>query len=250
MKTPSSQPSETAKTADTAVAKPAPPLPTEKMVKDLAAMLDGMHAEAEAMLKLHEQLGEATRDSSRRLIIQQAEKVLEHFEKTGGKGCFKSGRLQKIWTECHPESWWSKDGGVPAYSQVAKMVTILMGSFPTSKIPEPEIFVRVLLNDLMELSPSFVEMESTCRQLRKKNKFMPSISEVVEALKKQKKLWGRRSTTMEVIQELYDDLCAKVAQAKAADEREDGPRDSQMPNAVEVEDDGRGQTSAGCRRNM
>ena len=40
------------------------------------------------------------------------------------------------------------------------MITILMGSFPTAKIPEPEIFVRVLMDDVMALDPSFVEMES------------------------------------------------------------------------------------------
>jgi len=178
------------------------------------------------MLKLHELLGEATNDFSRRRIIQQLEKVIEHFAVTGGRASFKSGRLQKIWTECHPKSWESKDGGGPVYGELAKMVAILMGSFPISKISEPEIFVRVLLDDLMELRPSFVEMESTSRQLRTKNKFMPSISEVVEALEKQKKLWGRRYGTMEVLPDLYDDLCAKVAQAKAADEREEGPGDS------------------------
>ena len=124
------------------------------------------------MLKLHELLGEATNDFSRRRIIQQLEKVIEHFAVTGGRASFKSGRLQKIWTECHPKSWESKDGGGPVYGELAKMVAILMGSFPISKISEPEIFVRVLLDDLMELRPSFVEMESTSRQLRTKNKFM------------------------------------------------------------------------------
>ena len=68
-----------------------------------------------------------------------------------------------------------------------------MGSFPTSKIPEPEIFVRALMDDVMALDPSFVEMESTCRELRKTKKFMPSISEVIEELEKQQELWDRRS---------------------------------------------------------
>ena len=74
----------------------------------------------------------------------------------------------------------TEDSDRPVYSEVAKMITILMGSFPTSKIPEPEIFVRVLMDDVMALEPSFVEMESTCRHLRKTKKFMPSISEVIE----------------------------------------------------------------------
>ena len=40
--------------------------------------------------------------------------------------------------------------------------------------------MRALMDDVMALDPSFVEMESTCRELRKTNKFMPTISEVIE----------------------------------------------------------------------
>ena len=81
------------------------------------------------------------------------------------------------------------------------MIAILMGSFPTSKIPEPEIFVRVLMDDVMALDPSFVEMESTCRELRKTKKFMPSVSEVIEELEEQKKLWDRRSDVVWYLEE-------------------------------------------------
>lgn len=194
------------------------PWPPQGKVKKLAAMLDGMGPEAEAMLNLHERLWMATNDSARRRILREAEKVIEHFEKTGGKACFKSGRLQKLSNECAPESWWAKGGG-PAYSQVAKMVTILLGSFPTSKIPEPDIFVRVLLDDVMELKPSFVEMESTCRKLRTKKPFMPSISEVMAELEEQQELWGRRFGTREVIEDFFDELCAEVTKAKAEDKQ-------------------------------
>ena len=89
-----------------------------------------------------------------------------------------------------------EESNSPVYSEVAKMITILMGCFPTSKIPEPEIFVRALMDDVMALDPSFVEMESTCRELRKTNKFMPTISEVIEKLEEQQELWVRRSDVM------------------------------------------------------
>ena len=118
--------------------------------------------------------------------------------------------MQKEWDECHPESWWQpEDSNRPVYSEVAKMITVLMGSFPTSKIPEPEIFVRALMDDVMALDPSFVEMESTCRELRKTKKFMPSISEVIEELEKQKELWDRRSDVVWFLEEWYDDLPAQ-----------------------------------------
>ena len=187
---PSSVEPATTTTAVAKPAKPAAPWPSPDKVKDLAGMLDRLHSYAEAMSKLAAQLEEGT-IFTRRRILQEAEKVLEAFATTGWKNSLKSGHLQKFWDECFPESWWS-DSGSPAYSQVARMITILMGSFPTSKIPEPEIFVRALIEDVMEFDPSFVVLESTCRQLRKTQKFMPSISEVIEALQEQQKLWRRR----------------------------------------------------------
>ena len=69
----------------------------------------------------------------------------------GGRSRIKNGRLQKLWDECCPDSWWPEDSDRPVYSEVAKMITVLMGSFPTSKIPEPEIFVRALIDDVMAL---------------------------------------------------------------------------------------------------
>jgi hypothetical protein len=136
-------------------------------------------------------------------------------------GChhsLKSGRLQKEWDECCPDSWRPEDSDHPVYSGVARMIAVLMGSFPTSKIPEPEIFVRVLMDDVMALDPSFVEMESTCRELRKTKKFMPSVSEVIEELEEQKELWGRRSDVVWYLEEWYDDLRPAIAKAKVAEE--------------------------------
>ena len=215
MKSTSKQP---ANVTLTAVAKPAParPWPTQEKVKDLARMLDHMEADAEAMLKLTERLETAPNDLTRKAILRDAEKLIEHFEKTGGRSAFKSGRLKKLCDACQPDGWWDMDMGTPSYGEVSKMVGKLMGSFPTSKIPSPDVFVRVLMEDLMELNPDFPEMEVTCRQLRKTKTFMPSISEILEEFEKQQKLWHRRWDTYEIIREFYDDLWAMVAKAKGA----------------------------------
>ena len=116
-----------------------------------------------------------------------------------------------------------------------------------SKIPEPEIFVRFLLDDVLELTPSFVEMESTCRQLRTTKTFMPAISEVLKELETQQKLWNRREHTSSIIEEFYDDLYEAVGNARPAavtvpliENRKDLPMAPvSSPDAVEVEDDDR-----------
>ena len=126
------------------------------------------------------------------------------------------------------------------------MIAVLMGYSPTSKIPDPEIFVRMLLDDVMAMAPRFVEMESACRALRKTKTFMPAISEVLKELETQQKLWNHRESTIEIIQGFYDDLCDEVANAKVAaaaavpmiENRKDMPMAPvSSPDAVEVEDD-------------
>ena len=191
------------------------PWPTQEKVKDLATDLDRRYPLLEAVVKVGEKLSEAN-DYTRKQIIERAERLQERLERISHR--FKD--MQKEWDECHPDSWLAKpeESNRPVYSEVAKMITVLMGSFPTSKIPEPEIFVRALMDDVMALEPSFVEMESTCRELRKTKKFMPSISEVIEELEKQKKLWDQRSDVVWYLEEWHKDFPEQIASAKVAEE--------------------------------
>jgi hypothetical protein len=222
VKTPPKQPTELAKPT-TAVAKSTSAQhsawPTQQKVAHLARWLDLDYSHYQAMQKLSEKLNAATTEWSRNQTIEQAKQAIEYFEVLGGLNSIKNGHLRKLWDACFPESWWPEDRDGPVPGKVAKMIALLMGSFPTSNIPEPEIFVPVLLDDVMALKPSFVEMESTCRQLRQTKKFMPAISEVVETLREQQKLWARRDETFYCIEETYNDLRDQIARAKAADDR-------------------------------
>ena len=143
--------------------------PTQEKVKDLATSWTGVISSSK-VVKVSEKLSEAN-DYNRKQIIEGAERVQDDLERISHR--FKD--MQKEWDECHPDSWLAEpeESNRPVYSEVAKMIAVLMGSFPTSKIPEPEIFVPVLMDDVMALEPSFVEMEATCRELRKTKKFMP-----------------------------------------------------------------------------
>jgi len=191
------------------------PWPTQQKVKDLAADADRYYSLLEQVVKVSEKLSEAN-DYTRKQIIERAEMVQKRLERISHR--FKD--MQKEWDECHPNSWLVKpeESNRPVYSEVAKMITILMGSFPTAKIPEPEIFVRALMDDVMALDPSFVEMETTCRELRKTKKFMPSISEVIEELEKQQERWGQRSDVVWYLEEWHKDFPEHIARAKADEE--------------------------------
>jgi hypothetical protein len=197
------------------------PWPTQKQVKELAWLLDMEYPHFRDMQNVLSQLDKASHYQTRKRIIREAIAVIDNFEKTGGRSGARD-RLEKRWHECEPDNW-SDDNCNPRYGEVAKMIGGLMGSFPTSKIPDPEIFVNFLIEDVMELTPSFVELECTCRALRtnKDNKFMPTISEVLEELEKQKELWDRRSEVADRLEASYDELRAEIASFNAEDHTEE-----------------------------
>src|SRR5258706_11002580 len=78
---------------------------------------------------------------------------------------------------CCPDFWWiDKELCEPKRSEVAKMIGGLVGSFPTSNVKNPEVFIRHMIDDVLALYPDFMVLETTCRALRTEQKFVPSIS--------------------------------------------------------------------------
>ena len=77
--------------------------------------------------------------------------------------------------------------------------------FSTSNLPDAKVFTNVMLEDVMALSPSFVELECACRKLRQSQKFMPSISEIVAAIKKEETTWNSRWCALDCIEDSYND---------------------------------------------
>lgn len=72
------------------------------------------------------------------------------------------------------------------------MLAQLIGSFPTANLPNATAFTRALLEEVMLEQPNRLALACACRQLRRTMKFVPSISEVIEALKAEKEVWSAR----------------------------------------------------------
>lgn len=86
-------------------------------------------------------------------------------------------------------------GWTPAdRGEIAQCVALLVCAYPNAKIPEPEVFTRMLVEDLLATgAPSFV-IESACTDLRRHNKFIPAIAEVLASVAEWRKTWDRRRT--------------------------------------------------------
>jgi hypothetical protein len=142
--------------------------------------------------------------------LEGAKQVLTAFRSHPLYAAIKSGDLERRYLECCPRSWVDENGNCRK-SEVAAMVGMMVDSFPSSKIRNPETFVRLLIDDVVSWNPDFGALESACRTLRQTKKSMPSICEVKEQYEKAREKWFHRWLAIEDVEFHYDEMAALVA---------------------------------------
>jgi hypothetical protein len=175
------------------------PWPTQGEINALANRLDsivrfGKRFDSITKHNVREKLGELQRH-------------IDDFERGGGKRTMIEYAQGQNSLEPEPDEWRDEEWRVQR-SAVSKMLAFLVGSFPTSNLPDARVFTIVMLDDVMALEPSFAELECACRKLRQSQKFMPSISEIVAEVKDQKKAWDRRFSALDCIEDSYNNAIA------------------------------------------
>src|SRR5262245_17605786 len=68
---------------------------------------------------------------------------------------------------------------------VSEQVGLLIGSFPNSTPHSPEVYTKLLIEEIIAANPQASVLESTCRDLRRTKKFAPTVAEVLEVLQEQ-----------------------------------------------------------------
>jgi len=185
--------------------------PTQKTIRSLADSLDDIvSAEADIVAAVKK----LAANSSNPALLEVAKKEADFYTR-----CIRteiaSGELSKLKKECSPTGWWDDDDEVQR-PEIAMMVAKLVGSFPTSNIPDPKVFVRVLIEDVMACNPSFLVLDSACRKLRTEQKFMPSIAEVVAEIEIQDRTWSKRFFALSGIEYRYKELVKLIAESEFA----------------------------------
>lgn len=142
--------------------------------------------------------------------VEHAKEVAQGYERRARE---RVGVAETLLNQCEPDSWYDENGCVEK-SEVAKMLAVLMGSFPTSSLPDAKVFTAMLLEDVMAVSPFFPALEGACRELRTTKTFMPAIAETVAAVKKHDDMWSDRYEALDHIEGSYDDLIAAIAEAE------------------------------------
>jgi hypothetical protein len=201
--------------------------PTQRQIKDEAYVLEGFVESSKRMTRALDGLRYPSKTA-----LDEAKNARDQFEITGRKGS-ATARSQDDWIDpSEPLDWRDEDGDVQR-AQVSKMLAIFMGSFPTSNIKQPQIFTMQLLDDVMEREPSYAVLESTCRELRRTQKFMPSIAEFVAELDKQEDEWGARGGAHWWALDTYKKLVTGIPAAEAQLAAEQAGREKQRQAAEE-----------------
>jgi hypothetical protein len=188
--------------------------PSQKKVQKLADRLDLVVDAEKGMIAAKKELARRPSDAA---LLVRAKKEADFYTRHV-RSEITSSELAKLKKECDPKGWWEDDDdGDVRQSEVAKIVAMLVGSWPTSNIPEPTVYVQGLIEDVMALNPSFVVLESACRKLRRELKFMPSIAEVVAEIEEQKSAWHDRMSALLYIDLFaYENLVKQIAESEAA----------------------------------
>ena len=122
--------------------------------------------------------------------------------------------------------WYSRDELFDGERKfVSDQVALLLGSFPNAVPHSPEVYTRMLIEEICNAKPHPCELESACRRIRRTMKFPPSSAEVLEVLEEEGSQWIGRWELFETGDDLdprilvyYDKLVKAIAQAK-------GPRE-------------------------
>lgn len=71
-------------------------------------------------------------------------------------------------------------------------IAMLVGSIPNATPGNPEAYIGMMVEEVMTEDISLPALELACSQIRRRVKFTPSISEVIEAIQEQAELWEPR----------------------------------------------------------
>jgi hypothetical protein len=149
------------------------------------------------------------------VALTQAKGVLDCYENSEVRDALLKGDLEKLRAEsCCPDGW-RDDNDQVRESEVAKMVTKLVGSFPMN-VPDPEVFVPQMIEDVHSWQPGYLQLDTACRELRLKQKFMPAIAELHKAYEKACDQWRERWDARDFTEGQFERLTELVALVEKA----------------------------------
>jgi hypothetical protein len=170
---------------------------------DYVADMDSLDKMSTAMTELADRIEEASEEKSKAGMIANLHGTVQFWinEKDFAATCAKCHAFEDLFNDDKwekpvidgKEQWFLK----PEY--IAERLALLINSFPNNGPRHPDDFVELLLEEVIAVDTAAITLEAACRQLVRTGKFVPSIAEVLEALREQTDLFINRWDALDVI---------------------------------------------------
>jgi hypothetical protein len=76
--------------------------------------------------------------------------------------------------------------------QIQEQLALLLGAFPSSNTPDPMVYSRMMLNEVLAAEPSAIALTMACSKLRRILQWPPSIADILKAIREQETCWQYR----------------------------------------------------------
>jgi hypothetical protein len=193
------------------------PIPNQRPAR-LLQTLHRLEADADYIVARGERLGEIeTVARQQKAAIERGEWISEllnvkpvwdeHDEATLARCIDTLARLDP------PESYEDDDPdeGVLRREIVGERLAMLIGAYPNGAPSDPDAYVAMLLEEVAAIDGLMLPaLDAACRDLRRTQKFLPAISEVVDVLKQHRTTWIERLCAIREIKRTFREAAEAV----------------------------------------
>jgi hypothetical protein len=93
---------------------------------------------------------------------------------------------------------------------IRQQLAFLLGAFPASTAPDPQVYSRVMIAEVSAAQPSLHALDTACRNLRRSLRWPPSIGEVLSSLEEAEAKWSRRYSAVQALSKRHAEAVAKL----------------------------------------
>jgi hypothetical protein len=156
---------------------------------DSLASLDCLAVEAEAVVGAYRTIDQVVADIGiklSRLEPEQAVAAIDQSIALLGALMFDENSLQTLALRI------SDRHRCTTREEIGEHIALLLGSFPYSNVPDPDVYTRMMIEEIAAVGPSLMVLDSACRSLRRSLRWLPSIAQVLEIIAVETERWGER----------------------------------------------------------
>jgi ABC-type Fe3+-citrate transport system substrate-binding protein len=111
--------------------------------------------------------------------------------------------------------------------QIQEQLALLLGAFPSSNTPDPMVYSRMMLNEVLAAEPSVIALTMACSELRRTLQWPPSIADVLKAIREQEMRWQYRLRCASAIVDDHAEALSKLLERRAWLARPDAEKEAE-----------------------